>query len=83
MGTAAPEAAGKEEKESDGVGALGGGSMSAQHKRPGARARAERKRRAENRPRRVVVVSLVRGNARDEFSPGRLVATGELVEVAI
>ncbi len=59
--------------------------MAAQHKRPGKTARAERKRRAERRPRRIAVVKLAnyRDMRQDDISPGRLVAWGEIMEVAV
>lgn len=59
--------------------------MSAQHKRPGRTAKAARIARAQSRPRRIAVVKLAnyRDMRQDDISPGRLVATGELAEVAM
>lgn len=56
--------------------------MATQHKRPGRTAKTERKRRVESRPHKAVVVWL-RGKDMDNISPGKLVAVGEIMEVAV
>ncbi|MBW2672150.1 MAG: hypothetical protein JRD89_01880 [Deltaproteobacteria bacterium] len=59
--------------------------MAAQHKRPGRKAKEERKRRAAEREARknlkVIVGYPRRGEARDDFNVGRLVIWAEVVNV--
>lgn len=59
--------------------------MAAQHKRPGRKAKEERKRRAAEREARknmkVIVGYPKRGQARDDFNVGRLVVWAEVVNV--
>jgi len=61
-----------------------GENMAVQHKKPGRTAKGERRERAEHRPKRIVVVRLAnyRDMWVDDISPGRLVAWGEITEVA-